>query len=244
MKIKEIVKKYKRISILSGAGISTLSGIPCYSGDAGIYNDEYKGFPIGGILSAYFYRCYQEVFFDYYFNVLVFQMENKMPNYLHEFAKNLASENKLELCITQNIDTLYEQTGLVRNKLCKIHGTYNRFICTGCHQEIKMSDMNKENGVMVSKCCKKLIKPKVVLYDENFDNDDFERYTRALENSDLLIVMGTGLDIMSHKQNVTHFKGDIMLINNENIDLPTQGHSRDWDYSLIDDFSNIKDELT
>ena len=243
MKIKEIIKQYSRVSILSGAGISTLSGIPCYSGDFGIYNNEYKGYPIGEILSAYFYRCYQDVFFDYYFNELVVQMENKSPNYLHEFAKNLANDNKLELCITQNIDTLYEQAGLAENKLCKIHGTYNRFSCTGCHQEIKISDMNNENGVMVSKCCKRPVKPKVVLYDENFDNDDFERYARALNNSDLLIVMGTGLDIMSHKQNVAHFRGDIMLINNENIYLPIHGSSREWDYALIDDFNNIKDEL-
>jgi len=237
MKIREIIGKYEIISILSGAGVSVLSDIPCYSGTQGIYNNDYKGFPIGGILTAGFYYRHQEVFLDYYFNVLKPQMENKTPNYLHRFAKKLADEGKLELCITQNIDTLYEQTGLQESRLCKIHGTYNKFICTSCGKETSVDNLGR------SDCCKMVVKPKVVLYDENFDYLDFERYLSALQKSDLLIVMGTRLDIMAHKQNVTYFDGDIMLINNENIYLTTGNSIREWDYKLIDDFNNLENEF-
>ena len=237
MKVWEIISKYERVSILSGAGVSVLSGIPCYSGDDGIYNNDYKGFPIGGILTASFYYNHQEIFFDYYFNILMKQMENKNPNFLHQFANELADIGKLELCITQNIDTLYEQSGLAKSKLCKIHGTYNRFICTSCGREVSIAGSN------LSVCCKKTIKPKVVLYDENFDYHDFERYLVALQKSDLLIVMGTRLDIMAHKQNVAHFNGDIMLINNENIVLSIGNSIREWDHKLLDDFNKIKKEF-
>ena len=226
--LKEVISKYSSISILSGAGISTLSGIPCYMGDSGIYNDDYKGYPIGGILTSSFYHNHNEVFVDYYFNLLFKLMQDKKPNFLHMFAMGLDKAGKLNLCITQNIDTLYEQTGVDVSKLCKIHGTYDEFVCTKCGLKSKRYH-----------CCDSVMKPKVVLYDENFNGYDFQRYQSAIKNSDLLIVMGTRLDIIAHKQSVIGCKGDVMLINNEHIDLVGYGVSREWDYELIVDFNEL-----
>lgn len=237
--VLKIIEDSNKIAILSGAGVSTPSGMKDFRGKDGLYNKKVYGLNPEQILSKKFFNTYRDLFYKYYIENL--STPNTVePNEIHLATKRLADSGKLSGVVTQNIDGLYQKAGLPEDKLVEAHGNGSRWVCTKCKKptEFNESRYNEKTGNYLSACHDFLIRPDIVLYDEVFDIKEVKRADAFYEEATLLIVMGTSLDIIPHAQSVLNFRGKIILLNNQYIEL----WSRQWDGAYIGSIENIFNE--
>ena len=213
MTLKEIINNYNKILILSGAGVSTASGLKDFRGKNGLYADKTMKVDPITLLSRDHYLEDPQSTIDYIVDNFIVNKDIK-PNLGHQFAYDLYKHNKLIGVVTQNIDGLYEQTQLPSEYIVNIHGNGAYFICTKCHKHFDISQLNDKNR---SLCCDAIVDTEVILYGDNFERTAYNRYMRMIQEADLVIVMGTTLHISAHMYNVMNVPHRI-LINNEKLE--------------------------
>lgn len=232
MLLKEIINNSNKIVILSGAGVSTGSGLKDFRSSEGMYTHASDDPTI--ILSREFYYSHPQQTIDYIVDNFIIN-EHVKPNLAHEFANYLLKMNKLVGVITQNVDGLYQKTSLPENYLVEIHGNGHTFSCTKCDKKINYLDITEDR---LSDCCDAILDTDVVLYGDNFKSSDYNRYVNMLNNADTVIVMGTSLQITAHLYNIMNVPTKV-LINNEKINF---GGQQLFDYEFIGDINTILSE--
>lgn len=254
MKIKneelsKIIGDKKRIVIFSGAGVSTYSNISDYKNGEEFYSNIKKDYyEPREILTNRVFNKDKPLFFEY-FRKLTENLNDKIPNNSHLFAKYLFDNEKLEGVITQNIDGLYDNL-IPEDKISYIHGKYNEYNCVKCNKKINLEDTYiSKKGNLLSNCHDFIVKPSVVLYGENFQNEPLNKYMSFLENADCLIVMGTELDIVAHNKSVGQFHGTKILLNKNDVSIFKyqktmyssfeEKYATDWDFKIIGDLNEL-----
>lgn len=250
-RLQEVIDKYNKILIFSGAGVSTDSEISDYKNGDLYYSKLYEDyFTHQEIMDSYVFNKNKNLFFEYYISLLN-NLKNKKSNYNHYFAQNLDRSGKLLGVITQNIDGLYSK--LIDNeKLCEIHGNAFEFVCCKCKRTLSESETYlSKKGIMHSKCHDFLVKPNVVLYGEPFNDLKREQYFNLLDEADCILVIGTELKVITHNNNIAKSKAYKVLLNKDNVQLerPYVGlYSNyksvecDWDLQILGDLKNIIEE--
>jgi NAD-dependent deacetylase len=194
-----LLAKANNIVVLSGAGISTESGIKDFRSKSGVYQlaPEY-------LLSLdYFYRHPKEFY--------QFAMENlyhpdALPNRGHEILAKWEGEGKVKQIITQNIDGLHQKAG--SQHVIEFHGTMKTASCLHCgrtyNAEEMVSRMKTIEDYYVCNHCKtkrekdRYIKPDVVLFGdagEWFSVQGFNTILHHIAEADCLLVLGTSLKV-------------------------------------------------
>lgn len=207
---KQLVNKCDNIVFFGGAGVSTESGIPDFRSKDGLYNQQYKYSP-ETILSHTFFMNKTEEFFKFYklkMNSLKYQ-----PNITHIKLSELEARGKLKAVITQNIDGLHQKAG--SNVVYELHGSVLRNYCMNCNKFYDAEYVFNSNGI--PRCsCGGIIKPDVVLYEEELDEETIENSTAAIQKADLLIVAGTSLTVQPASSLINFFRGkNLVLINRD-----------------------------
>ncbi|KAA0188476.1 hypothetical protein HAZT_HAZT010752 [Hyalella azteca] len=189
------------VLVMTGAGLSTASGIPDFrSPGTGIYDNLQK-----------YNLPYPEAIFDIQF----FMMDPRpfvslaqelypglkfKPNAGHYFIRLLQDHGKLHRVYTQNIDGLERLSGIQDDKLMEAHGSFSSASCTLCRvshdsEAVKRSILS---GPGVPVCgvrgCKGKVKPDIVFFGENLP-EAFWRFEEDLHAIDLLLIMGTSLEV-------------------------------------------------
>lgn len=235
MEVESLINQSNKIAVLSGAGVSTLSGIKDFRGTDGLYKTKVYGLTPERILSSYFFTTHRELFYKYYMEHMVVP-DTLEPNTIHQYTKQLSDEGKLVGVITQNIDGLYQKTGLPEHKLVEFHGNGNTWVCIKCKKKVSVEDIryNTKTGNYFSPCHDFIVRPDIVLYDEMFSKESITKADEIYRDAGTLVVMGTLLDIVYHKDKVRTFKGSIILVNDTYVDLG----NRQWDAVYL---GNIQD---
>lgn len=195
-KFLDIVHGAKRITILSGAGTSTESGIPDFRGNynfwrkSGAEDFTYKNFLSREDIRARYWLMERQ-FYDIILNADI--------NPTHRAAKWLAEQNRLSCIVTQNVDGLFQKAGVDSARVIEIHGTEHQVKCLNCGTYASRQDIEAmfNSGIHIPYCnkCYGLLKPATVLMGEELDKSLFERALSHILASDLLIVMGTSLQV-------------------------------------------------
>lgn len=207
--LKNIIKTSNNIVLLTGAGISVPSGIPDFRSAKGIYNQKLNTtFKPEDIISHSFFMNYPKEFYDFYKDKMIYQ--DAMFNKAHVFFAELEKTKKLKAIITQNIDSLHLDAG--SKNVLEIHGSVKRNYCMKCN---KFYDINKILDSNLPYCeCGGLIKPDVVLYEEQLDLNLLEKAISYVTNCDTFIVVGTSLIVHPAAGLLSYFKGNnLVLIN-------------------------------
>lgn len=236
--LDSIIDNHKNIALLTGAGISTGSGIKDFRSNTGLYTSDYNGHDAKDILSRRFFDKHRDIFWDYTNTHLNY--DTFKPNKMHHFAKTLDDMGKLTSVITQNIDGLYHKTGLAHNKIIEIHG-HNRYLtCFKCGKNANTTDcIISKKGNYLCPHDNFLMNTNIILYGDTFKSPELDRYWNTIGKSDALLVMGTSLEICAHMDTVIRFNGDIYLINNEDIKLESYAGMREWTDTIIGDFKSL-----
>lgn len=188
-----LIRRANRISALSGAGISTEAGIPDFRGPGGLWEDP----DLMKRLSASGFRDDPETFYRSSMD-LFSKMEKAEPTMAHKLLVQLQDIGKLETVVTQNIDGLHQKAG--SSKVFEVHGTYRTGYCPKCGASFEMAPFYEEieNGQIkmpVCKPCDVPIKPDIVLFEELLPEEAWDGAVEAMEECDLLLVLGSSLVI-------------------------------------------------
>ena len=205
-KLQEAINKAHKIVFFTGAGMSTDSGIPDFRSNTGLYKNNKHAEEI--ISHSYFMQD-PKTFYEFYKDKMVY--ENAKPNYGHMFIAKL-QDTKDVTVLTQNIDGLHIIAG--NKKVYELHGSIFRNHCMKCNKFYTLSNILKKDGVPYCKCGG-IIKPDVVLYEEALDSDTIEQSVKAIHNADLMIILGTSLNVYPAAGLVRYFRGDTLAIINK-----------------------------
>jgi NAD-dependent deacetylase len=193
--IIKLVKTSKSTVILTGAGISTESGLPDFRSDNGFWT---KNKPIQFnefLLSEEKQRLSWERNIE-----LHSLLKNIKPNLGHMFVEKITSLQKNNFLITQNIDGLHQKSGVPKNKIIEIHGSAIEAACLECEAKQNILDFHdaiKFEGPL-PKCtvCGGVVKVATISFGQPMNEMDMMHASKIVEESDLMIVMGSSLKVL------------------------------------------------
>lgn len=211
--LQQLIDKSKNIVFFGGAGVSTESGIPDFRSTDGLYFQKWD-FPPEEILSRDFFYKNTAEFYKFYREKFI--LENIKPNPAHYKLAELEQTGKLKAIVTQNIDGLHQAAG--SKIVYELHGTTLNNYCENCHANYDLAFVKQSESApdKIPHCtkCGAIIKPGIVLYQENLDDDVIEASIAAIQNADTLIVGGTSLVVNPAAGLIRYFRGEnLVLIN-------------------------------
>jgi NAD-dependent deacetylase len=210
-----LIKQSHNTVFFGGAGVSTESGIPDFRSEAGLYSaKQVYGYPPEELLSYSLFRRKPELFFRYYKENLI---TNAKPNPAHIALAKLESQGKLVAVITQNIDGLHQAAG--SQNVLELHGTNHRHYCVNCRAEYSLDytlePANcRDEFVPICEKCQGIVRPDVVMYEEQLNSATMTAAIKAIERAEVLIIGGTSLAVYPAAGLIDYFTGDnLVLIN-------------------------------
>jgi len=195
-RVRRWIDTSDRIVALTGAGISTDSGIPDFRGPSGLWTRD----PEAERLSTY----------DHYVNDpkvrervwksrLELANRRGAPNAGHRALVALEQRGKLSLLVTQNIDGLHLEAGSTRERTVEIHGTFREFVCLACEQRGPITDVldRIRSGEADPACrrCGGILKAATISFGQGLVVEDLERAEAAAQQCDLMLAVGTTLSV-------------------------------------------------
>lgn len=181
-----------RIVVLTGAGISTESGIPDYRGPNGIWTVG-KPPTIGDFMeNEETRREYWQKRLESYPRLLAAQ-----PNPAHHALVDLERSGKLAAIVTQNIDGLHQRAGSDPNRVIELHGSAHIVRCTNCGATFTGNAVQRRlvDGDSYPSCleCDGILRTATVLFGEPLPREALDRSIEITRNADLLLVVGSSL---------------------------------------------------
>ena len=193
--IIKLVKASKSTVILTGAGISTESGLPDFRSDNGFWT---KNKPIQFnefLLSEEKQRLSWERNIE-----LHSLLKNIEPNLGHMFVEKIIGLQKNNFLITQNIDGLHQKSGVPKNKIIEIHGSAINAACLECEAKQNILDFHDAIKFQspLPKCtvCGGVVKVATISFGQPMNEMDMMHASKIVEESDLMIVMGSSLKVL------------------------------------------------
>ncbi|HVF73703.1 MAG TPA: Sir2 family NAD-dependent protein deacetylase [Acidimicrobiales bacterium] len=193
---KAWVDEAKAITVLTGAGISTDSGIPDFRGPQGVWTKN----PAAERASTLeHYLNEPEVRRAAWQARLHSPAWEAQPNAGHRALVALEQRGKLHTLVTQNIDELHQQAGNSADKIVEIHGTMRQVACWSCGERAPMERALERvrNGEDDPACrtCGGILKSATISFGQDLVADDLRRAERAALACDLLLAVGSTLTV-------------------------------------------------
>jgi NAD-dependent deacetylase len=193
-RVARLLREARRPVVFTGAGVSTESGIPDFRSPGGVWDRfdpremTYQNF-VGTEAGR---RKYWEIGRHSYP-----LMRKAQPNPAHLAIAELHRMDRLDCCITQNVDNLHQRAGLPEEKVIELHGNATRARCLDCARLYSRDEVQQwlDEGVDVPACplCGGIVKPHTILFGEPMPARATEEAERRARASDLFIVVGSSL---------------------------------------------------
>ncbi len=180
-----------RVVVLTGAGLSTASGIPDFRSPGGRW-ERYQPVPLPEFLAS---ERAREEYWRYKGETWRL-VSAARPNPAHEALAELGCAGRIALLVTQNVDGLHERSGFPAERLVNIHGTDSEVVCMTCHRREPRAVAQEAwlAGVAVPRCgCGGPWKPATISFGQSLVAADLERAMAAAASCDLLVAAGTSL---------------------------------------------------
>lgn len=190
----EIVRSSKHGVVLTGAGISTPSGIPDFrSANSGLWE---RANPME-VASLSAFRYHPEKFFTW-MQPLAEKFNQAQPNAAHLGLALLQEAGYVQTVVTQNIDGLHQKAG--STNVLEVHGSLRTLTCIGCYQQVPADhfivDYLQSGSIPYCPACGKILKPDLVLFGEQLPVRTWLRAQEACKKCDLMIVAGSSLEVL------------------------------------------------
>jgi NAD-dependent deacetylase len=192
-KLYELIAGARYGVALTGAGVSTLSGIRDFRGKNGLYQemDAEKIFDINYFMRdpSFYYRAAGS---------FIYNIDEKEPSIVHKTLGELEKRGFLKALITQNIDLLHQKGG--SRNVIEVHGTPSVHYCPHCTQGDTMSFAEAAALVKAGelpRCghCGGVLKPAITFFGENLPVQALRDAEEAARKADLMLVLGTSLTV-------------------------------------------------
>ncbi len=173
----------KAVTVLTGAGMSADSGVPTFRGPEGLW----RTFRAADLATPSAFSSNPQLVWEWY-NWRRELIATKSPNPAHRALVTLEERFPTFTLITQNVDGLHARAG--SKKLIEIHGNIWKVRCTNCG---KVS-VNEDVPISILPYCTRcngLLRPHIVWFGEALDSYDIQKSVEALQNCDVMLVIGT-----------------------------------------------------
>ena len=228
--VRRWVASSRRVVALTGAGISTDSGVPDFRGPQGLWTKNPKAERLSNIHDYMSDPEVRRLAWQQRLDHPAFRAE---PNAGHRALAALERAGKLHALITQNIDGLHQKAGNSAEIVVEVHGTVHEYVCMSCGTRGPMPDVLERvrAGEADPACrdCGGILKSATISFGQSLVPEVIDRAMRAAIEADLLLAIGSTLQVYPVAGAVPHAKAAgarIVIINAE----PTQ-------------FDNIADAL-
>ncbi len=190
----ELFRQARHPLALTGAGISTPSGIPDFRSEGTGLWSKNEAMEVAS-LSTFRYNPTQ---FYEWFRPLANQIINASPNPAHIALAQLEERDYLNAIITQNIDVLHQKAG--SKNVIEMHGTLRTLSCTQCfHQHessLFLKSFTEEGTIPHCTDCGAILKPDVILFGEQLPQKAWLKAQKAARNCDLMLIVGSSLEVL------------------------------------------------
>jgi len=193
-RLEALVGASRRICVLTGAGVSTASGLPDFRSQSDFWSDckpvDFEQFLGSAAKRGEFWR--QE---ERFFRLL----QRVRPADTHRALVELYHQGRLSAVITQNVDGLHQAAGLPSEVVIELHGSIGEAQCVDCGHRVARASLSSRlsSGHLSLYCerCQGLLKGGGLMFGEAVEPGRLEAASRALLESDLLLVLGTSLSV-------------------------------------------------
>lgn len=194
--VRSWMEQSGRVVALTGAGISTESGIPDFRGPQGVWTKNPKAEKLSDIR---YYMADPEVRRLAWQQRLSHPAWTAKPNAGHLALVSLEQRGRLHAVITQNIDGLHQTAGNSAEKVIEVHGTMHEVVCMRCNWRGPMqATLDRVRGGEDDPLCKScggILKSATISFGQALVPEVIDRALRAAEKTDLLLAIGTSLSV-------------------------------------------------
>jgi NAD-dependent deacetylase len=193
---QQLISEAHRVVVLTGAGISTDSGIPDFRGPEGVWTKNPEAERLS-TLDAYLEdeavrrRAWQ--------GRLHSPTWSANPNAGHHAIVALERQGKLDAVVTQNIDGLHQLSGNDPTKVIEIHGTIREVVCMTCADRgpagITLDRVRAGEEDPDCKLCGGILKSATISFGQSLVVEDLEQAERAASRCELLLAVGSSLTV-------------------------------------------------
>jgi NAD-dependent deacetylase len=227
-----LVERAQRIVVLTGAGVSTDSGIPDFRGPDGVWTRDPAAERMA-TLEAYVGD--PEVRRRAWQSRLTSPLWAAQPNRGHEAIVELERTRRLDTLITQNIDGLHQKAGSNPDLIIEIHGNSSEIVCLSCqhrqpaepvHDRVRAGETDpacqevRADGAI----CGGILKSATISFGQNLAARDLQRAEAATTNCDLLLAVGSTLAVYPAAALVpiaAHTGAAVVIVNGGPTDMDT-----------------------
>jgi len=220
--LKNWINHKQKILVLTGAGVSTDSGLPDYRGPRGAYTRGYTPITymqfMGSVLSRKRYWARSMINWPFF--------STRFPNHIHTSILHYQQLNHVKEIVTQNVDGLHHKAG--SHNITELHGSLFHVKCTSCQSSLSRDEYQLEldmmnptiknitqkkvfnpdgdidldidfSTVQVPHCklCGGIVKPDIVFFGESVPKNIVDKVYKLVEETDGLLVIGTSLHVFS-----------------------------------------------
>lgn len=191
-----LVSRARRIVALTGAGISTESGIPDFRGPKGVWTLNPKAEKLSDIR---YYMADPEVRRLAWQERLAYPAWSAKPNAGHTALVEMENNERLHAPITQNIDGLHQRAGNSSQKVIEVHGTVHEVMCMNCHwrgpMQATLERVRAGEEDPDCRSCGGILKSATISFGQGLDPQVIDRALQTAGEADLLIAIGTSLSV-------------------------------------------------
>jgi NAD-dependent deacetylase len=193
---KALIDAAQRVVVLTGAGISTDSGIPDFRGPQGLWTKDPKAEKLSDIS---YYMSDPDIRKRAWRSRIDWMARQLEPNPGHRAIVELERRGKLDTIVTQNIDELHQRAGSDPVRVVEIHGTMRQVMCMACGERAPMERALErvEAGEDDPPCrtCGGILKSATISFGQSLVPEDLARAEQAALACDLLLAVGSTLTV-------------------------------------------------
>lgn len=226
MDIEQLVK-YMQLSkhtvVLTGAGMSTESGLRDFRSTNGMWNDK-------NIMEI---ACPEGMsrnpaLFNEFYKWRIKEVRKHKPNAGHHAIAEMMSEGYIQSIITQNVDGYHRELASTTDRIIELHGDIRYVDCSACEFTAPSKSFLRNTKCPI---CGNMMRPSIVMFGESLDELAVGNAFKEASRADLLIVIGSSLAVSpaNYIPEITKAEGGrIVLINRE----PIESTRLTWDISI------------
>ena len=190
------IREANRVVVLTGAGISTESGIPDFRGPQGVWT---KNPEAEKMATLQYYMSDREIRVRAWRSRIDHEAWTAQPNAGHHAIADLEAKGKMNTLVTQNVDGLHHMAGSSPGRIIEIHGTMREVNCMSCGERAPMERAlaRVRNGEDDPPCrtCGGILKSATISFGQGLVQEDIARADLAARSCDLMLAIGTKLSV-------------------------------------------------
>jgi NAD-dependent protein deacetylase/lipoamidase len=187
-RLAELIESRRPCVVLTGAGVSTESGIPDFRSAEGIWA-KHDPFEVAHIhaLGRDPARVWE------FYALRLDGLAGAEPNDGHRALAELEEQGWIRAVVTQNVDGLHQRAG--SREVIEVHGSLREAECIHCGVRVPMADALEQLPLPACPECGEVLKPGVVMFGELLPAQAIERAQQLAAEADLLLVVGSSLEV-------------------------------------------------